>query len=129
MTCVPTQPSGGLANASAYASLPRKYNPLMNVYTSPMVAPSGDRRRCASAERASFRSRNPARLPAELAGESRKTWCAGGIILGIYVGSRSRADRRRGARDRRLEPRQGALPEAEVHEARSGTLLPRRPGG
>src|ERR1051325_1239965 len=91
-----------------------------------MVAPSGDRRRCANAERASFRSRNPARLPAELAGESRKTWCGGGIILGIYAASRSRAGRRRGARDRRLEPGQGALPEAEVHEARSRTLLPGR---
>src|SRR5439155_1608968 len=39
---------------------------------------------------------------------------------------RSRADRRRGARDRRLEPHQSALPEAQVHEARSGALLPRR---
>src|SRR5438270_14055796 len=35
-----------------------------------MVAPSGDRRRCANVERASSRSRNPARLPAELAGKA-----------------------------------------------------------
>src|SRR5881398_1797566 len=47
----------------------------MKVKTSPMVAPSSDRRRCASAERASWRSSNPARLPEQLAGESKKTWC------------------------------------------------------
>src|SRR3989440_8108095 len=47
----------------------------MKVKTSPMVAPSADRSRCASVERASLRSRNPARLPEQLAGESRKTWC------------------------------------------------------
>src|SRR5438046_7517782 len=47
----------------------------MKVNTSPMVAPSADRRRCASAERASLRSKNPARLPEQLAGESKKTWC------------------------------------------------------
>src|SRR5205814_7753456 len=42
---------------------------------------------------------------------------------------RTRADRRRGTRDRRLEPHQGALPEAQVHEARSRALLPRRGRG
>src|SRR2546430_5229431 len=47
----------------------------MKVKTSPMVAPSADRSRCASAERASLRSKNPARLPEQLAGESKKTWC------------------------------------------------------
>src|SRR5256886_14226981 len=47
----------------------------MKVKTSPMVAPSADRSRCASVERASLRSKNPARLPEQLAGESKKTWC------------------------------------------------------
>src|SRR5256886_8176665 len=47
----------------------------MKVKTSPMLAPSADRSRCASVERASLRSKNPARLPEQLAGESKKTWC------------------------------------------------------
>src|SRR6266853_5248235 len=51
----------------------------MKVKTSPMVAPSPDRRRCANAEPPSFRSRNPARLPAQLAGERRKIWRLGDI--------------------------------------------------
>src|SRR3989442_10782325 len=51
----------------------------MKVKTSPMVAPSPDRRRCANAEPPSFRSRNPARFPAQLAGERRKIWWLGDI--------------------------------------------------
>src|SRR5213595_2102366 len=39
-----------------------------------MVAPFADRRRCANAERPSLRSRNPARFPEQLAGDSKKTW-------------------------------------------------------
>src|SRR5438093_10716722 len=76
---MPEQPSGGLANAAAYASLPRKYSPLMNVKTSPMVAPSVDLSRWASAERAFFRNRKPARFPEQWAGESRKIRWLGDI--------------------------------------------------
>ena len=46
----------------------------MKVKTSPMVAPSPERRRWAKGERPFFRSRKLARLPAQLAGESRKIW-------------------------------------------------------
>src|SRR5438034_9611577 len=44
----------------------------MKEKTSPRVAPSPARRRWANAERAFFRNKNPARLPEQLAGESRK---------------------------------------------------------
>src|SRR3989442_10714332 len=76
---MPEQPSGGLANAEAYASLPRKYRPLMKVKTSPMVAPSVDLSRWASVERALFRNRKPARFPEQWAGESRKIRWLGDI--------------------------------------------------
>src|SRR5947208_8411504 len=76
---MPEQPSGGLANAAAYASLPRKYSPLMKVKTSPMFAPSVDLSRWASVERAFFRNRKPARFPEQWAGESRKIRWLGDI--------------------------------------------------
>src|SRR5437867_965712 len=76
---MPEQPSGGLANAEAYANLPRKYSPLMKVKTSPMVAPSVDLSRWASVERAFFRNRKPARFPEQWAGESRKIRWPGGM--------------------------------------------------
>jgi hypothetical protein len=46
----------------------------MKEKTSPTVAPASDRRRWASADRPCRRSRKPARLPAQLAGESKKIW-------------------------------------------------------
>src|SRR6059058_2608261 len=76
---MPEQPSGGLANAAAYANLPRKYSPLMKVKTSPMFAPSVDLSRWASVERAFFRNRKPARFPEQWAGESRKIRWLGDI--------------------------------------------------
>src|SRR5687768_11680379 len=51
----------------------------MNVKSSPIGAPPDCRRR-ASAEPASARRRNPARLPEQLAGDSRKTCLRAGAM-------------------------------------------------
>src|SRR5262252_8681396 len=57
----------------------------MNVNTSPMLAPSLERSRSASAERASRRRRYPARMPEQFAGESRKIRRAA-AMAGGYTG-------------------------------------------
>jgi hypothetical protein len=60
------------ANFRAYASFPRKYNPLRKLNTSPSVT-SSFRSRLASPNSVAGFNRIPARLPAVLAGERTNT--------------------------------------------------------
>src|SRR5450432_366134 len=73
---------GGLAKRWEYAILPRKYRPLMKVKSSPSGTPAGWRRRTARSNLAASLSKNPARLPLQRAGESRKIREAD---IGVFV--------------------------------------------
>src|SRR5258706_5559829 len=67
----------GRANRRAYVSLPRKYRPLMKLNRSPSGAPSADRSLAASANEAFGDITCLARVPPQLAGDSRNTRFAG----------------------------------------------------
>ena len=71
ITKVPSTLGGALPNARAYASLPRKYSPLIKLKSSPRDTPFW-RRRTAISKSASSRITNRARIPAMLAGDRRK---------------------------------------------------------
>src|SRR2546423_159581 len=71
ITRAPCQPLGGVPNAFAYASFPRKYRLLMNVKTSPSGAPPSASLAVNGLVR--LLSSICARVPAQLAGDSRKT--------------------------------------------------------
>src|SRR5262245_3118545 len=60
-------------NARAYASFPRKYNPLRKLNVSPIGAPSSEWTSVARSKLASGFSSTFARRPSQRAGESRKT--------------------------------------------------------
>jgi len=60
-------------NAVAYASLPRKYNPLKKLNTSPNDAPVSARSRSAKSNVAAGFFNNCARAPSQRAGDKRKT--------------------------------------------------------
>jgi hypothetical protein len=103
ITNIPGIPTGGDANARAYTSFPRKYNPLMKLNNSPNGSPSLRNRR-ASMNRAFSLMIILARTPPAFAGESRKIRCgagpfdsrdgfwrfefvgAAGCVVGIFAG-------------------------------------------
>src|SRR5215213_10183700 len=64
--------SGGAAKRRAYASLPRKYNPLTKLKTSPRWAPSGVLSCCANVNWAVGDATILARTPPQFAGDNRK---------------------------------------------------------
>jgi hypothetical protein len=83
ITNIPGTPAGGEANAHAYASLPRKYNPLMKLNNSPNGSPSLRNRR-ASMNRAFSLMIILARTPPAFAGERRKIrWATRGCEAGL----------------------------------------------
>src|SRR5438874_8800461 len=71
--------SGGAANRSAYVSLPRKYRPLTNMNTSPIISPRRDRSSSATGHCAFGDMTIFARGPPQLAGDNKKMRDGGAV--------------------------------------------------
>src|SRR3954471_3648598 len=100
--------SGGRANSSAYASLPRKYSPLTKANTSPSATPRFSRNRTARSNCARSDITILARGPEQLAGERRKMRGGTMVVISRDPGSGIRIDLNRQWGDQRpTSPRPG----------------------